>query len=216
MHRKSWTVLFTLVALVTAPAAHAAFITTHEAELEALFAGNGLSIDVRYLPSQQIVDPGLLSLTDASQFQELLALPGAPSPTISLLFIDNLEWCGVSDPNLVGCAELPGHRGVVESVFAGSALGDELVAHEIGHMFGLTHVSDPNRLMDPIIYGGTLLTSAEQSTILASPLIQNDGVDYIEILPILAVPEPGVLALWALGGWCALRRRAFAARGARA
>lgn len=212
MHRQRWTVLFsTLIALVVAPAAHAAFITTHEAELESLFASNGLSLDVRYLPSQQIVDADFLSLTDGAQFQELLAMPAEPSPTINLLFIDNLEWCGVYDPNFVGCAELPGNRGVVESVFAASSLGDELVAHEIGHMFGLTHVSDPSRLMDPTIAGGALLTSGEQSTILASPLIQNDGVDYIEIQPILAVPEPLVWALLAVGGgWGALRRRAAA------
>ena len=119
-----------------------------------------------------------------------------------------MGWCGVFGP-FTGCAETPGNNGAVASVAAAGALGDELVAHEIGHMFGLTHVVDATRLMDPIVAGGIILTPAEIATILASPLIQNDGVNFIEIGPILVTPELSTFTLLAIGtaGLAARRRR---------
>ena len=201
------------IAFLAPPAAKAAFITTHETELESLFAYNGLTLDVRYLPGTVLSDSSFLTLDSAAEFAALLALtPAASSPTINLLFTDSLSWCGVPGA-FIGCAELPGYRGVVESVFASTSTGDELVAHEIGHMFGLSHIADVTRLMNPILYGGIVLGATEIATILASPLIQNDGVDSIEILPITVIPEPGTVALLAIGiGGLAARRRRIVAR----
>ncbi len=197
------------IALLAAPAANAGFITTHETEMEAIFASNGLTLDVRYLPGAAVNDPLFLSLSTEAEFISLLSQPGiALSPTINLLFTDSLSWCGVSNPNFVGCAELPGNHGVVESLFAASGLGDELVTHEVGHMFGLEHTGAATDLMYPFLSAGTALSALEITTILASPLTQNDGVDFIEIQAFAVIPEPGTLVLVATGiAALALRRR---------
>jgi hypothetical protein len=208
MHRFVWIILLG-IALLAAPAANAAFITTHETEMEAIFGSNGLTLDVRYLPGVALNNPSFLSLSTEAEFVALLLQPAnAPSPTINLLFTDSLSWCGVSNSNFVGCAEFPGNRSVVESVFAASALGDELVTHEIGHMFGLDHTEAASDLMYPSISAGTALSASEIATILASPLVQNDGVDFIEIQTFVVTPEPGMLVLVATGiAVLAARRR---------
>ena len=197
------------IALLAAPAANAAFITTHETEMEGIFASNGLTLDVRYLPGAAVNNPSFLSLSTEGEFIALLLQLGtALSPTINLLFTDSLSWCGVSNPSFVGCAEFPGNHGVVESVFAASGLGDELVIHEVGHMFGLEHTGAATDLMFPFLNAGTALSALEITTILESPLIQNDGVDFIEIQAFVVTPEPGTLVLVATGiAALAVRRR---------
>ncbi|MBW2233025.1 MAG: PEP-CTERM sorting domain-containing protein [Deltaproteobacteria bacterium] len=197
------------IALLAAPAANAAFITTHETEMEGIFASNGLTLDVRYLPGAAVNNPSFLSLSTEGEFIALLSQLGtALSPTINLLFTDSLSWCGVSNPSFVGCAEFPGNQGVVESVFAASGLGDELVTHEVGHMFGLEHTGAATGLMYPFLGAGYALSALEIDTILASPLIQYDGVDFIEIQAFVVTPEPGTLVLVATGiAALAVRRR---------
>jgi hypothetical protein len=62
--------------------------------------------------------------------------------------------------------------------------------------------------MYPSISAGTALSASEIATILASPLVQNDGVDFIEIQTFVVTPEPGTLVLVATGiAVLAARRR---------
>jgi hypothetical protein len=190
-----------LAAFAGSPA-RAASITTNEAGMEAIFLADGLDIDIRFEAPQTLADPSFLTVSTLDQELALQALAPSPFPTVNMLFIDELEICGVTyDPDFVGCAEIPGNKIVVESIFAAGPLGAALNAHELAHNLGLGHDDfDLANLMYPIILGGTALTSAQVTTILASPLIQTDaGGPFISITPIVVTPEPGTLLLLALG-----------------
>jgi hypothetical protein len=182
-------------------AARSAFITTHEAEMEAIYQQGALDIDIRLDASTSILAPSLLDITTSADLSALFGLSPAPSPTVNLFFVDTVDFCGGSfDAGIIGCANLPGNDIVLESLFAAGALGGELTAHELGHNLGLVHIGDVSNLMNPVLMGGTQLSAAQMASVGASPLVQNDVLgDFISITPILITPEPETLALVGAG-----------------
>jgi len=190
---------------------NAAYVTTNEAEMDAVFSQGALSIDIRFNATQYINDASYLVIDSVLELSTFTALLPEPSPTVNMAFIDTLNVCGGTLANFGGCAALPGNWIVMDSsqAGAGGGYGGNLNSHELGHNLGLHHTAIVGRLMDPTITG-TLLTAAEIATILASPLIQTDGAgDYISITPFLVTPEPTSLSLVALGlvGLACARRR---------
>ncbi len=193
----------------------AALITTHEAELDAIFSqasfGNSI-IDIRIGMATEIVAAHLLDIGSDAEVAEIFSLHVGPQTAVNFYFIDNLSACGGQiNSNFVGCGERPGQDFVVESAFAAGASGAELLAHELGHNLGLTHRVG-NFLMDPFINGFTELSAAEVTTIRASSLVQTDGtIFWIDINPVLilarAVPEPGTLLLLLLSSGIFLIQR---------
>lgn len=176
------------------PTQQPGYVTGNEAGIEAIFSiANGLAfdLDVRYLPTQTIVDPALTSIDSGAEWSALIAAGGPiASPTIAMFFIDAINWCGVAVPNIVGCANTPGNQQMLDSDFAAGPSGAELTAHELGHNFGLSHRNDNTALMNPFINGGTALIASEIATIQASPLIQfdrNSQQYYIDIQPFAVV-----------------------------
>ena len=105
----------------------------------------------------------------------------------------------------------------VESRYAASAVyGSSLVAHELGHNLGLSHLNTQGDLMYPSIDlrgENNLLTTAQINTILTSGLVQTDasGHRYVELAPfaVLAVPEPATwtMLLAGVAALTAFRRR---------
>lgn len=201
---------------VTSPT-QAAFVTTNEAALDAIFsqASFGVNpIDIRFNPVVEVNDPSLLTIDSAGKLNTLFGLNVVAPPTIELFFVDDISWCGGSNPAIIGCATFPGSDVMVESVFAAGANGAELLAHEIAHNLGLDHILNPaiSNLMSPFINGNTDITPAQVATILGSGLIQTDASGlFVQITPILisAVPLPaaGLLFLSGLLGLFWVRRR---------
>ena len=107
--------------------ARSAFITTHEAQLDAIYQQGALDIDIRLNGPTAIDAPALLDITSAADLTTLFGLGVAPSPTVNLFFVDSVDFCGGSlNPGIIGCANSPGNDLVVESVFASGGLGGEL------------------------------------------------------------------------------------------
>ncbi len=196
-------------------AAFGASITTHETEMDAVFSQGALDIDIRFNAPVTVVAPGtLLDIDNASELSILFGLFAVPANTVSMYFVDQINWCGFS-ASFHGCAEVTGDDIIIASWAAatGTGFGGELEAHELGHNFGLEHPDPPTgNLMDPTINGNSTLTAAQIATIQANGagIIQNDiGGDFVSITPILVtVPESStglLLGLGLLG--VAIRRR---------
>lgn len=192
-------------AVLAALPAWAGFVTTNQAELDAIYsqkpAFDDAPIDIRFNPSVTINDPALLTIDTEQQLEQLFALGGNNSPTVDMFFVDSINECGGEQaPPIVGCGAEPGNKLVVESAFAAGSLGAALMGHELGHNLGLDHVTSSDNLMYPILTGHTVLTESQVGTILGSPLMQMDnGQRFILITPFAIVPEPSSM-LFALTG----------------
>ena len=212
--------------LVVATPSRAAFVTTNEAGIDAVFSQasfGGSTVDIRFNTAATIVRPDLLSIdTDSELFDLFSDGPNGPyfpgnqlhDPTVNMFFVDSINSCGVINPSIVGCALTPGKDLVVESVFAAGAFGTELNSHELGHNLALPHPAGGGNLMNGTLNGSTFLDAGQVATILASALIQFDGPQrFISITPVLVlggvvpVPPAGILLVSSLVGLFWMRRR---------
>lgn len=185
-----------LVLLLSPVATWAAYVTDNEAGLDAVFEQAG--IDIRFNQITTIHDASLLDINSSAKLDALWASAPFASPGVNMFFVDTIDYCGGYNVNIVGCGSYPGNVIAIESSFADSSYGAELLAHELGHNLGLDHTTYHN-LMYPSLDHNTDLTTAQIATILGSALIQYDGLQaYVEINPILiasAVPLPGAFLL---------------------
>ena len=195
-----------------------AMVTLPEAAVESIFAQSGFAdpIDLRIGPTIQYVAPDLLDVDSSAEFNLLRNnYFGLPNTTVRLFFVDTISWCG-DNGNVAGCANST--IAILDSATAASpTVGDELIAHELGHVFGLEHTSGDN-LMNPTINDGRNALTLVQITELLDDynvLFDINNKPYVNISPVLvvaaatAVPLPGaaLLMLGALLPLGAVRRR---------
>jgi hypothetical protein len=145
---------------------------------------------------------------------------GSTLKKVSAFFVDEIGWCGVTSPSVIGCSQIGGPNLVVESsATAADALKygpfgpTNVFAHELGHTLGLSHVAewDSGNLMAPYEQGTSLgyLNESQISSILSNVAktiqIDSDNNKFIEIQPYAvvasaaAVPEPATWTMLALG-----------------
>lgn len=182
-----------LIMLLVSAASHAAYITINEEELDRIYSQDSfgdLPIDIRIGQSSEILAPNLLDITSREEVRELFNMHSGGFTTVNFYFIDTISACGSSTgTNIVGCGEYFGNDFVVESRFADSGFGSELLAHELGHNLGLPHINGPF-LMNPSLNNRTLLSEEEVAQIRRSPLVKNvDNTYWIDINPVLIVRE---------------------------
>ena len=198
-----------------------AYVTIDEAGLDAIYAQAG--VDVRVMSTQTLVNPDYLDIDTTAKSFGLLNTAG-PGPVIDMYYVDTVSACGTTTgaPGIVGCGWVGAPGLYIESSFADSGFGNELIAHEIGHNLGLGHTADGSGLMGAFLNGETTLSAAEIAITLASNLIQTDSSDgslYIEIAPwlvtdrinVVPLPASGVMLLVGAGALASLRRRRKAA-----
>jgi len=184
-------VLFCALWLV-APA-QAAFITSNEAELDAIYSQANFGerpIDIRIGSATELVFPELLDISSDAEISQIFSQHVGPANVVNFYFVDSISACGGQiSSSIVGCGEYFGNDFVVESSYAAGPYGGELLAHELGHNLGLPHLSGAY-LMNPFLNKQTLITPAEVTRIFNSPLVQSlNDYYWIDINPVLIVAE---------------------------
>jgi hypothetical protein len=204
--------------LLIASHAKAGFITTNELTLDNIFSqtsfGN-MPIDIRIGAASELIFPHLLDISSDAEVIELFNMHVGDQNIVNFYFIDTISACGGTiNTRYVGCGEFPGNDFIVESSFAASSSGSELLAHELGHNLGLPHLSG-RYLMNPSLNGNTTITQEEVNIIHNSSLVQTNGRDFwININPVLIVaaastpvPEPSTLMLILLSAGLLFRKK---------
>lgn len=207
-----------IAAMLAAPlTANAAYVTINESGLDAIFSQSSFganTVDIRIGPTTQFVRPDLLDISTDAEIGDLFSLHTGLSNIVNFYYVDTISSCGSINPSIIGCGQVGGPNFVVESLYAADnsipsggiiTVGNQLLAHELGHNLGLSHRTG-NDLMNPFINGFMDLNATEVSIILASPLVQTDtgGQRFITINPVLimaaeAIPEPSSAILLLVG-----------------
>src|ERR1700754_2242200 len=116
------------IACFTLTSAHAGFVTTNEAGLDAIYGQASFGdhpVDIRFLAPITIFST-YATINTQADFDNLGAM-GVSDPTIvSLFFVDAINFCGIALNGIVGCAGIPGHFIAVDSNFVApdSTYGD--------------------------------------------------------------------------------------------
>ncbi len=231
--------IITLWAMVSSTAS-AGFVTLHETEINDIFSQANFgsdTIEVRFNATQEVTDDDLVIIDSESEITDsssgLLSLSNALTSdlSIAMFYLDDILFCGGSSPSAVGCAArfTSSINGVFDnnydsftffdSTFVSGSLGAHTIAHELAHVFGLTHVPNDtdttarDNLLNPVVASDsvTTLTTDQINTIFdtsINALIQTDssnGQLFIEVSPIAilasvtAVPEPTSIWLLSIG-----------------
>ena len=175
--------------------------TIPEAAVDAIYAQASFGanpVNIEFGPVILLNDPSHLVLDNDAEIFNLFNDPlSAPSPGVTMFFVDAISTCGAGpQPNIVGCGLVGGNKFVVKSSTAAGPNGAELIAHELGHNLGLAHVPGNSNLMNPQVNGNTTLTASQVNAIRASIFSQGPlGSEFVHITPILVVPEPTCLTL---------------------
>lgn len=201
----------TLVGIATGMRpAGAASISLYETRLDEIFsqASFGSSpIDIRFLEPVELVAPELLEIDSEAEYEQLrfTYIERFPATTIRMFFVDRIGYCGKPKRRGIGgCTNStivvldaqklrgnPDRQGV-----------DELMAHELAHIFlGNGHARGRNLMSPAMANGRDELTPEQAERILrgrvgrsdTGPLwVQSDERGrYIEIVPVLVVATPG-------------------------
>ncbi len=86
--------------------------------------------------------------------------------------LNQINWCGQTAPNIIGCADTPGIRMVVVPV--ATNIDGVLWGHEFGHTKGLPHRNDTNALMNGVAAPtNTLTNGAEQNALRQLGLVSD-------------------------------------------
>jgi hypothetical protein len=192
-----------------------------EAQMETIFnvsvgATASLITDISFLPVITAEDsvPGFSFLT-VNNLNEQNALLNedqfgllVPENVVIAYIVDEITYCGGSSPSTIGCANFFDNTMYLEGEDLLSSLGDELWAHELGHNFGLPHISSSSNVMLETIGNGhvnlieTQLIAINANSGNALSLIQGGTVTIqtVLVIPEVLVPVPAALTLFALPG----------------
>jgi hypothetical protein len=201
--------MLAIMATATRPAA-AASITLYETRLDEIFAQASFGaspIDIRFLEPVELVAPELLDIDSAADYERLrfTYIERYPVTTIRMFFVDRIGFCGrPKRRGIGGCTNStivvldaqkvrgnPDRQGV-----------DELMAHELAHIFLGNGHSRGRNLMNPSMANGRDELTPEQAALIVNgrvgrsdsgPLwVQTDERGrYLEIVPVLVVAKAG-------------------------
>jgi len=188
----------------------AASITLYETRLDEIFAQASFGstpIDIRFREPVELVAPELLDIDSDADYERLrfTYTERFPVTTIRMFFVDRISFCGKPKRRGIGgCTNStivvldaqklrgnPDRQGV-----------DELMAHELAHVFlGNGHTGGRNLMNPSMANGRDELTLEQASRIVhgrvgrseSGPLwVQSDERGrYLEIVPVLVVAKPG-------------------------
>ncbi len=179
---------------------------------------NGTPITINYLPTITLfVWDSLRTIDSLGEYNTLKAMAPSASPVVNAFYMVGINWCGATLAGIVGCADTPGNFLTLDSAYMAGAGGAVDIAHELGHNLNLPHIAEAvpmtgDNLMNPTLWGSSVLTAGQAATALLSGLVQTDigGNRFINIRPVsLDVPEPATLAVlgFAVAAMAAARRR---------
>lgn len=160
-------------------------------------------ITIRWLsPGATITNPALATVADQSALQRIARDTWGP-PTVYAYYVEDIRYCDGAG-SYVGCST-GSNIMVLKSSTMSSNWGAIDLAHELGHLLGLSHVPGTGNLMNPLL-NSTALTSAQVATMLSNKtILQQIGNSlYIDIQPIIVqssapVPEPQTYAMLLAG-----------------
>lgn len=229
-------VAFASVALPATSPTTDGFVTTWESDMESIFSGQSFvtaalnlsqaaftGIDIHFNAAESVTANSLLSIDSDAEFggaglslntlsRDVVMVPNF---TVSMFFVDAITFCGGPGVSIIGCGSNPGGLIALSSSAAAGGKGAALLAHELGHNLGLSHLSDSSNLMNSSVTGNSFLSVTQAMSILSSPLVQGASRT-IFITPIAvvaaAVPEPETWAMMLMGllGVAGLARRRLA------
>jgi len=190
-----------------APPAWSATVTLNEAGIETIYSQNGFPgpIDLRYAATLQLVAPDLLEINSSAEFYMLNTLANQTftlaTTTVPFFYVDSIQWCA-TNRTVAGCANTT--FAVLDADNVAGGAGDELMAHELGHVFGLDHPVDTadltddgaDNLMQSTVRNNitNVLVATQITDIFMSPKVLGDAVSgyYVDIAPILIVAAANV------------------------